>query len=188
MQPVMKRSELKEHIARVAAELFYNKGINAVGVDRIADVAQVTKKTVYHHFTSKDDLIAAALRVAPIIHFPTSGSPIDRIVGTFVLMSQFLSDTNYRGCPYIIFTAELTDRHHPARQLVERRIARRRDWFRERAVEAAATNPDLLSEQLDVLFDGALAAGTKRGDQRPARAALAAVHTLLEASCAVCAA
>lgn len=74
-------------------------------------------------------------------------------------MSRFLSDTNYRGCPYIIFTAELTDRRHPARLLVERRTTQRRSWFRDRAAEAGAADPEFLAEQLDVLFDGALAAG-----------------------------
>lgn len=82
MQPALKRSELKEHIAKVAAELFYSEGITAVGVDRIADVAQVTKRTIYHHFSSKDDLIAAALRVAPTIR----------------LSSRWLTDrAHYRG-------------------------------------------------------------------------------------------
>jgi hypothetical protein len=99
------------------------------------------------------------------------------------MMSRFLSDTNYRGCPYIIFTAELTDRRHPARLLVERRTTQRRSWFSDRAAEAGAADPEFLAEQLDVLFDGAFAAGTKRGDARPAQAALAAVRTLLEAAC-----
>lgn len=184
MQPICKRSDLKEHIARVAATLFYNEGVNAVGVDRVADVAKTTKRTVYHHYSSKAALIAAALRLAPIVHFPEEGSPVDRIIGSFTAMQNFLSDTDYRGCPYNIFTAELTERYHPARQLVERRIARRRAWFRARVTEAGATDPEFLAEQLDVLFDGALSAGTKRGDARPVQAALAAVQTLIRASCA----
>lgn len=179
MDLAIKRSDLKAHIAKVAAKLFYEEGIHAVGVDRIADEAQITKRTLYHHYPSKDQLIAAALRVAPIVSFPMEGTPVERIIGAFEMLGEFLTDTNYRGCPYIIFNAELVERGHPARQIIERRIAKRRAWFREMAQQAGASDPDLLSEQLDVLFDGALASGTKRGDLTPAKAALSAAKTLL---------
>jgi AcrR family transcriptional regulator len=179
MDLAIKRSELKTHIARVAARLFYEEGIHAVGVDRIADEAGTTKRTLYHHYPSKDELIAAALRVAPIIAFPSEGEPVERIIGAFEELGEFLTDTRYRGCPYIIFTAELAERGHPARQLIERRIAKRRAWFRDMAHQAGARDPDLLSEQLDVLFDGALASGTKRGDLTPAKAALSAAKALI---------
>jgi AcrR family transcriptional regulator len=179
MDLAVKRSELKAHIAKVAARLFYEEGIHAVGVDRIADEAQITKRTLYHHYPSKDQLIAAALRVAPMVPFPIDGPPEERIIGAFEMLAEFLTSTKYRGCPYIIFTAELVERGHPARQIVERRIAKRRAWFRDMAHHAGARDPDLLSEQLDVLFDGALASGTKRGDLMPARAALSAAKTLL---------
>jgi AcrR family transcriptional regulator len=182
MDAAVKRSDLKAHIAKAAARLFYEEGIHAVGVDRISDEAQVTKRTLYHHYASKDELIAAALRVAPIISFPREGTAVQRIIGAFEMLGEFLTSTKYRGCPYIIFTAELVERRHPARQIIERRIAKRRMWFRDMAQEAGARDPDALSEQLDVLFDGALASGTKRGELRPAHAALAAARALIKAS------
>jgi len=179
----LKRPELKAHIAQVAAHLFYEQGIHAVGVDRIADEAQITKRTLYHHYPSKDELIAAALRVAPIVSFPREGTPTERILGAFEMVAQFLTHSHYRGCPYIIFTAEIVDRRHPARQIIEQRIAKRRAWFRDAAAQAGADNPELLSEQLDVLFDGALASGTKREDLRPVKAALAAARALIDSAC-----
>lgn len=182
MQTPLKRSELKEHIARVAADLFYRHGIHTVGVDRIADEAGVTKRTLYHHYPSKDELITAALRVSPIVDFPRDGPPVERILGAFLALKEFLSRTDYRGCPYIFFTAELVDRHHPARHMVQRRVAKRRAWFTDLATAAGASDPVMLAEQLDVLFDGALASGTKREDTRPAEAAVSAARTLIELS------
>jgi AcrR family transcriptional regulator len=44
-----------------ADELFSDAGVRAVGVERIAEKAGVTKRTLYYHFRSKDDLIAAYL-------------------------------------------------------------------------------------------------------------------------------
>lgn len=180
MEAGLKRSDLKAHIARVAARLFAEEGIHAVGVDRIADRAHVTKRTLYHHYPSKDELIAASLRVASIVIFPKEGDPIAKILGAFEMLGAFLADTNYRGCPYIFYTAELVDRRHPARAIVERRIAQRRAWFRDLAAQAGVCDPQTLAEQLDVLFDGALAAGAKRADVQPARAALGAARTLID--------
>src|SRR5579863_5339861 len=105
MEATLKRSDLKEHIAKSAALLFYRDGIHAVGVDRIADEAHVTKRTLYHHYPSKDALIAAALRVSPVVPFPREGKPIERIIGVFEALGEFLKYTDYRGCPLIFFTA-----------------------------------------------------------------------------------
>src|ERR1700681_3838155 len=52
----------RERILAAARELFYRRGIHAVGVDAIAEAAGTNKMTLYRHFASKDVLIAACLR------------------------------------------------------------------------------------------------------------------------------
>jgi AcrR family transcriptional regulator len=173
---------LGEHIAAVASELFYKDGIHVVGVDRVAAEAEVTKRTLYRYYGSKDDLIAAALRKSPNISFPREGSPRERIAGAFRAMAEMLRVEAYRGCPYINAAAELTNPKHPARALIEQLTTRRREWFAKRARELGAREPEMLAEQLDVLFDGALANATKRRVDLPARAALAAAEALLDAA------
>ncbi|HEV3087941.1 MAG TPA: helix-turn-helix domain-containing protein [Candidatus Elarobacter sp.] len=173
---------LADHIALVAGGLFYREGIHMVGVDRVAAEAEVTKRTLYRHFPSKDLLIAAALRRAPKIRFPRDGTPRSQISGAFRAMIEFLKSSSYRGCPYIIASAELVDPHHPARVIVNELVRRRRQWFHDRVVEAGAASPELLAEQLDVLFDGALANAVKRSETIPAEAALAAAESLLDAA------
>jgi AcrR family transcriptional regulator len=172
--------KLKEHIAATAAALFYSEGIKTVGVDRVADKAGVTKRTLYHHFPSKDDLIAEALRGSPLVIFPEHGTPIDRIIGAFDALQAYLTQTDFRGCPYIIYSAELTDRTHPARQIIERRLFKRRAWFEKRLSEAGVRDPAALAEEIDVLFDGALASGTKLSSLDPILAAMRPVTRLLE--------
>ncbi len=51
----------RERIISAAAKLFYNEGIRSVSVDAVAEEAGVTKRTLYYHFASKDDLIGAYL-------------------------------------------------------------------------------------------------------------------------------
>src|SRR5690606_19387853 len=48
-------------IVAAAEELFYERGITAVGVDLIAERSGVTKRTLYNRFGSKDHLVAACL-------------------------------------------------------------------------------------------------------------------------------
>jgi AcrR family transcriptional regulator len=181
--PAVHRRLLADRIAAVAGELFYREGIHRVGVDRVAAAAEVTKRTLYRYFPSKDELVAAAIRRSPKIRFPNDGvPPQERIVGAFRAMLDSLQATEYRGCPYIIVAAELIEPTHPARIVVKEIALRRRRWFLECAAAAGAHDPELLAEQLDVLFDGALASAMKRHDLVPAQAALMAVQTLLASS------
>lgn len=171
--------KLRAHIAKVAADLFYAEGINRVGVDRVAGEAGVTKRTLYHHFNSKEQLVAEAIRSAPILSFPEEGAPLKRIFGAFDTLTTYLKDSDYRGCPYIIYNAELTERRHPARQLIERRIFKRRKWFEARLREAGVPHPESAAEEIDVVFDGALASATKRCSLDPVRAAKRVVVRML---------
>ena len=169
---------LDRHIANVAAELFYKHGIHAVGVDRVALAADITKRTLYRYFPSKDLLVAAALRYAPRISFPTEGEPATQIIDAFRAVAGYLRDTSYRGCPWVIVTAELPDPKHPARRIVRERVAKRKAWFTDRARRAGAAAPEFLAEQLNLLFDGLLGDGAKLGAVAP-DAAIAAASTLL---------
>ncbi len=38
------------------------------------------------------------------VKFPGAGEPSERIIGAFDVLATFLDGTQYRGCPYIIFT------------------------------------------------------------------------------------
>ncbi len=172
---------LAERIAKVAADLFYREGINIVGMDRIANAAMVTKKTVYKHYPSKERLIAAAIARAPTVSFPTAGTPAERLVGAFRAAADVIAEYNYRGCPFINAAAELANPQHAGRAVIREIIDRRHRWFRNRAAEAGAPDPDLLADELELLFDGASVAMAKSGDQRSMATAARAAQSLIAA-------
>ena len=171
---------LADHVASVAATLFYERGINVVGVDLVASRAGVSKRTVYRHFPTKDELVAAALLHGPFVEFPKDGTPRQRLVGAFDALVAFVGAATYRGCPYINAAAELTNPNHPARLIVQRQTERRRRWFKRRLDEMGHENAEMVAEELDILFDGALANATKRQSSTPALAARAAAERLIE--------
>jgi len=49
-------------ILSASQQLFRDQGINRTGMDQLCAVAQVSKRTAYQHFTSKDELVAEYLR------------------------------------------------------------------------------------------------------------------------------
>ena len=53
----------RRRILDAAYELFYRKGFNRVGVDEIASASGVTKRSLYYHFKSKDELLASVLEL-----------------------------------------------------------------------------------------------------------------------------
>src|SRR2546422_10466416 len=56
------RPSARKRIFDTASELFYLKGIRAVGVETIAEEAKTTKMSLYRSFPSKDELVAEWLR------------------------------------------------------------------------------------------------------------------------------
>jgi AcrR family transcriptional regulator len=51
----------RDKVLTVAADLFYRRGIRAVGVEEIVKEAGVAKISLYRDFASKDDLVVADL-------------------------------------------------------------------------------------------------------------------------------
>src|SRR5262249_55915891 len=84
------KPDVRRRILDAAADLFYREGFNAVGVDRISEQAEVSKRTLYKHFGSKDRLAAAALEefgpAVLALYVPAGSSeqpPREAILGVF---------------------------------------------------------------------------------------------------------
>ncbi|HEY8826949.1 MAG TPA: hypothetical protein VIM17_04245, partial [Jatrophihabitantaceae bacterium] len=119
-------------------------------------VAQVSKRTAYQHFTSKDELVAEYLRrfdpdVLPGVFDRTDLTPRERLLAAFEISASTPL------CPYIAAAVELHDPQHPASRYArdyKTAIAAR---LTDTAREAGAVNPEQLGEQLALLIDGASA-------------------------------
>ena len=53
----------QQQILNAAFTLFYQRGFHAIGINEIIKKANVAKKTLYHHFPSKNELIIATLEL-----------------------------------------------------------------------------------------------------------------------------
>jgi AcrR family transcriptional regulator len=180
----------RERVLRAASKLFYAEGIRAVGVERIAAEASVSKMTLYRHFPTKDDLVVAVLEqrdrpalgmlVAAAEH--AGDSPRDKLVAPFALLEPWFTGPGYRGCPFMNASLELADPGHPAAAVASRHKGATRDRFAVLAAAAGVPDPGALADQLAVLFDGAIAQAQMRDPIVVARAALGAATALADAA------
>lgn len=51
----------QQQLIQTAFALFYRDSIHGVGINQILQEAGIAKKTLYHHFASKDELVLAVL-------------------------------------------------------------------------------------------------------------------------------
>ena len=56
-----KGHQARQRILEAAAELFYRKGYNSVGINEVLEVAQAPKGSFYHYFESKEDVAREAI-------------------------------------------------------------------------------------------------------------------------------
>jgi AcrR family transcriptional regulator len=160
---VHRGADVRDKILETASELFYTRGVRAVGVDLVVEKAGVAKTSLYRHFGTKDDLIAAFLeredqdfwstwdRVADQ-HADDARAELHAHLGW---IGERVGRPNYRGCPQINVAAEFPEAGHPARKVAEahkREMRRRLKLIAERLKVAA---PDELAGQLSVLVNGA---------------------------------
>src|SRR5258708_21345384 len=124
-----KRAELspRERILDAARELFYCRGIRAVGVDEIAAAAQTNKMTLYRHFESKDLLVAEYLRSLNAYAIARDeeimrahpGDPYAQLCALITRVGNDLCDADLRGCPMANAALEFPEKNHPAPIVIE---------------------------------------------------------------------
>ena len=170
----------RERILSASQQLFRDQGINRTGMDQLCAVAQVSKRTAYQHFTSKDELVAEYLRrfdpdVMPGVFDRTDLTPRERLLAAFEAPVSGTKDLSPL-CPYIAAAVELHDPQHPASQYARDYKKAFAERLTQTARAAGATNPEELGEQLALLLDGASArTRVLNSESFPTAAAIAAV-------------
>jgi AcrR family transcriptional regulator len=173
---VSKDGPPRERILAVARDLFYRRGIHAVGVDAIAAAAGTNKMTLYRHFGSKDVLIAECL-AAYVTELQTAwdeiatkhpGDAPGQLHSWLRYVGEFKLQQAERGCAFINAAAELPDKNHPARRVIEQHKSALRKKLIALCDEAGLVEPDLLADKMFLLCEGARASVQSIGPNGPA--------------------
>jgi len=186
--PAPDRRPARERLLAAAAELFYEEGVNTVGIDRVIERAGVAKASLYDCFGSKDELVRAYLtqrqeardaRITEVLK--KYATPRERLLGVFDAMGEILKDNKFRGSAFIRASAEVRP-GSSVKQVCDDSRAWLRGLFVKLAGEAGVRNAEHLAEQLLLLYDGAAVAAQMDRSTRSASHARAMATILLDAA------
>ncbi|WP_432023207.1 TetR/AcrR family transcriptional regulator [Streptomyces parvus] len=179
-------SAARARLLDTATRIFYAEGIHSVGVDRIIAEAQVTRATLYRHFTGKEELVLAYLdqadrgmRSGVEVARSREGSAADAVRAVARFITGGIQGPGFRGCAFLNAAAEYADPAHPIHQAV---LTHRR-WFLDTVTELLAQVGDRPADgaarQFVMLRDGAMASGCLFEPRLIAETFLAATEEIL---------
>jgi AcrR family transcriptional regulator len=154
------RRSARERLLTAADRLFYEEGVHTVGIDRVLEESGVAKGSLYYNFTGKDDLVrtylenrhaAWAARIDG--HMATARTPTAKILAVFDALAELFGQPDFRGCAFINAAAEAGP--GSAEDLAAKHF---RTWLHELfgtlVAQGGYTDPDALTQQLVLLYDG----------------------------------
>jgi AcrR family transcriptional regulator len=130
-----------------------------VGVAQICEVANVSKRTLYKHFATKEDLVSAAMTLLGEAWFKActdseSDDPKDRIMHVFQMIEPVAEKPDFYGCIFMNTSIELRGTKAPAVEIVREFKTKLYEYFKQQATLMKSKEPDVLAEQLMLLYDG----------------------------------
>lgn len=179
----------RDRIVSAAAKLFYAEGIRAVSVDAVAEAAGVTKRTLYYHFESKDELVAAYLeeRDQPNLKLfqkwfdEVDGGVAAKVEGIFSNLARAARHPKWKGCGFLRTSAELANMPgHPAIRIGAAHKKKFEDWLRLTFEAEGIPGAGMLARQVLLLLDGSFAVVLLHRDPSYMETAGAAAATLVE--------
>ncbi|MCK8680238.1 TetR/AcrR family transcriptional regulator [Streptomyces lichenis] len=167
-----------------AEELFYARGIQAVGMDEVRTASGLPLKRIYRFFAAKEDLVVAVLRRrderwrgALTAHVERVAEPGERVLALFDWLAGWFGQPGFRGCAWVNAHGELGSSSEAV--LAEVRSHKRAFHDRIAVWTRAAGLPG--PDGIVLLAEGAIVTAGITGDPAPAHRAREAAAVLLAA-------
>jgi AcrR family transcriptional regulator len=144
--------------------------------------------TLYRHFPSKGDLIAAWLDRVDAQFWqsfdrwagPEALPAHERVLGVFRGLEKLVGSPKCLGCPFLLAAAEFPEPGTRGHEVARRHKARLRERLRAMAAQAGAADANALGDHLLLLMDGAFMAARLFGPRdHPGRQVTEAAAALL---------
>jgi AcrR family transcriptional regulator len=173
-------------ILDAAFGLFWRQGFLRVSMDDIAARAGITKRALYQHFPSKDDLMAATLAhssklaMERLRAFPRASKPEAFIDAFFADLSEWAAKPKWSGGGFTRVVVELADlRGHPARAIARNHKAAVEQWLADSLAAGRIASRREHAREVMLLTEGAMALMLIHGDRSYAQAAARAAKRLV---------
>ncbi len=178
----------RKRILDAAYREFRKKGYSRVGVDEVAAAAKITKRTLYYHFRSKDDLLAAVLetqRQHMAIGFnelnKVASNDATKLIETlFNKLAEWASRPRWTASGFTRVAIELTDLPgHPARKIAQKHKIEMEGYLAKMLGNCGVQSSAQLAREVWMLCEGAMVMMLIHADVGYAKAASEAAKKLL---------
>jgi len=179
----------RKRILDAAYRLFRRQGYSRVTMEEIAATADLTKRTLYHHFESKDRLLAdvlveqheLALHAFRTFADKLSGSPETIVAGMFRDLAVWADRPRWAGSGFTRLVIELADLPgHPARKIARKHKAQLEDCLADLLAQSGVERSKELARAVWLLSEGAISLILIHGDRGYSAAASQAATLLVQ--------
>ncbi|MGI5484394.1 TetR/AcrR family transcriptional regulator [Streptomyces lavendofoliae] len=184
----MDDGEARARVLDAAEELFYGRGIQAVGMDAVRGASGVTLRRLYQLFPSKGALVEAYLlrrdarwraELAAYVD-AMDAPPRERVLAVFDWLRGWFEEPGFRGCAFVNSFGELGATSPEVAGAARRH---KEEFFRYvTGLVSAAGAPDAAGRHVALLAEGAMTTAALTGSSAPAREAREAAAALLDAA------
>ena len=179
--------EVQNRLLAATEALVYAGGIHATGIDAIVKRSGTARKSVYTHFGSKEQLVAAALSARHMRWMDwfiagteaTGKRPEERLLGMFDILRTWFIAADFHGCAFLNAAGELPSHDDPIRDIARHHKAELLAYVQSLIDDLGAREPRL-ARQFLILIDGAISVALVDGDPDAALDARAAAARLLD--------
>jgi AcrR family transcriptional regulator len=168
----------KDQLVEVALGLFCREGFHATGIDKILAEANVAKMTLYKHFSSKEELILATLRlrdqqfndhlmqnVERLMEGKYQQQPLGVVHALFDSIEGWIRSDSFYGCTFINASAEFSDLTDPVHQIATAHKLSVKNIIHALITPLQLRSPDYLAQQISLLIDGAIVVAQTTGNK-----------------------
>ncbi len=181
-------SSKRDHLIETALDLFCRDGFHATGIDKILAESGCAKMTLYNHFTSKDELILAALHRRDETFRndfrrkveKRGKTPRRRLLAIFDVLGDWIASRGFNGCTFINASAEYGNRDDPIHAAAVEHKRLIGAYVRELTEAAGVKEPVALAQGLMLLMEGAVVMAYVADDPHAAASAKKAAEALIK--------
>ena len=182
------RRSKREQLIETALELFAKQGFHATGIDTILARSGVSKRTLYLHFRSKDELVLAVLRryEEAFRHAfmrrveSLARTPRGQLLAIFDAVEEWFRRKDFYGCLFINAVGEHSETATPLRRVCQGYKRSMKEYVRTLSKQAGARDPDRLAEALALLVEGATVTAQVSQNPKAAQIAKQTAEVLLD--------
>jgi AcrR family transcriptional regulator len=167
----------RQRLLDKASKLFYQFGINSVGIDRIIAESDVAKMTFYNHFPSKEALVIEFIkerdhRWRAWFLNELKERKVKSVPEIFDIYFDRFQEKDFRGCAFTNTIAEIADEKSPVHAVSADHKAKVIEILADFMKQIGLIgNVKLQAQQLMLLIDGAIVTAVRDGSPDSAQIA-----------------